>query len=263
MLGSAITRLQRAMLFPREYTRPLPTGRPPPGLEQWWIDSPDGPVEVWFLPGDRVDSAHPGPAVVFTHGNAELIDQWPHALARYRELGVSVLLPEYRGYGRSAGAPSEAAIAEDLRAVHDRLLDHPAVDAERLVYHGRSLGGGAACTRLDERPPRALILESTFTSVPAVAAGMFVPGFLIADRFENLEAVRRYDGPLLIFHGLSDRLIPVQHGRDLAAAHPNSELVLYACGHNDLPPPNSDYWARIESFLRRHGIVEPKTEEER
>jgi hypothetical protein len=250
-----LERLQRAMLFPREYTREVPSALETPGLERWWLDSPEGRVEAWLLPGEGIDASHPGPAVVFAHGNGELIDHWPEMLRPYRELGVSVVLPEYRGYGRSAGSPSEAAIAEDLRALHARLREHPAIDPGRLVYHGRSLGGGAVCTLLEAQPPRALILESTFTSVPDVAAGMLVPGFLIVDRFESLEALRGYDGPLLVFHGVRDRVIPVEHGRRIAEAHPEAELVLYDCGHNDCPPAGSDYWARVERFLRRQGVL--------
>ncbi|HJL16143.1 MAG TPA: alpha/beta hydrolase [Sandaracinaceae bacterium LLY-WYZ-13_1] len=258
ILGAVLgfTQLQRAMLFPRGHTRPDPSALSTPGLERWWLDSPDGRVEAWFLPGEGVDADHPGPAVVFTHGNAELIDHWPEMLAPYRALGVSVVLPEYRGYGRSAGSPSEAAIATDLRALHARLSAHPAVDATRLVYHGRSLGGGAVGTLLDDHPPRALILESAFTSVPDVAASMLVPGFLIADRFELLDALRGYEGPALLFHGVADRVIPVEHARRLAAAKPDAELVLYDCGHNDLPPPDADYWPRITRFLRRHDVLD-------
>lgn len=252
-----LVRLQRAMIFPREYARQVPAALRTPGLERLWLETDEGQVEVWILPGEGVDSEHPGPAVVFTHGNAELIDHWPDALARYRELGVTVVLPEYRGYGRSAGSPSEAAIADDLRALHARLSAHPLVDASRLAYHGRSLGGGAACTLLDRHPPRALILESTFTSITDVAAGMLVPSFLIVDRFESAAAVQRYQGPLLVFHGTKDRVIPVEHGRRLAALRPGAELVLYDAGHNDFPPAGADYWDRIERFLRSSGVIGP------
>jgi fermentation-respiration switch protein FrsA (DUF1100 family) len=251
-----LVRLQRAMIFPREYTRQVPAALRTPGLERHWLDTDAGKVEAWILPGRGIDAEHPGPAVLFTHGNAELIDHWPDALARYRELGVSVVLAEYRGYGRSAGRPSEEAIAEDLRALHARLRAHPLVDASRLVYHGRSLGGGAACTLLDRHPPRALILESTFTSVVDVAGAMGVPAFLIVDRFDSAQAVRGYRGPLLVFHGTRDRVIPVEHGRRLAALREGAELVLYDAGHNDFPPPGADYWPRIERFLRGAGVIE-------
>lgn len=249
------TWLQRAMLFPRQMVQPVPGALRTPGLVRLWIESDEGRVEAWLLPGDGVDEAHPGPAVVFAHGNAELIDHWPEPLAPYRRLGVSVVLAEYRGYGRSAGSPSEAAIASDLRALHAILREHPLIDRERLVYHGRSLGGGAVCTLAAAHPPRALILESTFTSVADVAASMYVPSFLIVDRFDNLSTVRAYRGPLLVFHGTRDEVIPIAHGRRLAREHQGAELVLYESGHNDLPPPGADYWARIERFLRRSEIL--------
>lgn len=247
--------LQRAMLFQRNIPREVPGALRTPGLERWWLESDEGEVEAWFLPGGGVDAAHPGPAVIFTHGNGELIDHWPHALERYRALGVSVVLPEYRGYGRSAGSPSEAAIRDDLRTLYARLLEEPRVDTERLVYHGRSLGGGAICTLVSAHPPRALILESTFTSVPDVAAAMRVPRFLIVDRFESLPVVGAYAGPILVFHGTRDEVIPTVHGRRLARSNEHARLVLYDAGHNDLPPPGTDYWEQIERHLRGAGIL--------
>ncbi|MCB9594562.1 MAG: alpha/beta hydrolase [Sandaracinaceae bacterium] len=249
--------LERLILFPRSFPQAVPEARQTAGLEAFWIDSGQGRVEGWFLPGDGVSAEHPGPAVIFAHGNGELIDHWPGMLQRYRELGVSVVLPEYRGYGRSAGDPSEARIREDFEAFHAWVVAHPKVDASRLVLHGRSLGGGAVATLLDAHPPRALVLESTFTSVADVAAGMRIPRFLIADKFESLPAIERYRGPLLVFHGVRDEVIPTSHGRRIARAHPGSELVLYDSGHNDLPPPGSDYWERIERFLRRSGVIGP------
>lgn len=247
--------LQRVMLFPRSFPRQVPAALLTPGLERWWLESDGGEVEAWFLPGEGVDADHPGPAVIFAHGNGELIDHWPSMLSRYRELGVSVILPEYRGYGRSAGAPSEAAIRDDLRALYARIETHPEIDEDRLVYHGRSLGGGAVCTLVRAHPPRALILESSFTSVTDVAADMYVPSFLIVDRFESLPVVRSYEGPLLVFHGVHDEVIPVSHGRALAGAHRAARLVLYDSGHNDLPPAGSDYWAQIERHLRNAGVI--------
>ncbi|MEZ4340886.1 MAG: alpha/beta hydrolase, partial [Sandaracinaceae bacterium] len=234
--------LERKLLFPRGFTAEDPSARRTPGLEAIWIESDQGPVEAWFLPGDGVDASRPGPVVFFAHGNGELIDHWPRALHRYRELGVSVALLEYRGYGRSAGDPSEARIREDFEAFYARIVRDPRVDANRLVFHGRSLGGGAVCGLVTPHPPRALILESTFTSVADVARGMWIPGVLVTDDFACLPVVERYEGPLLVMHGTRDEVIPTAHGRRLAAAHPGADLVLYDSGHNDLPPPGSDYW---------------------
>ena len=247
--------LQRAILFPRSFPQQVPSALATPGLERWWIDSDEGRVEAWFVPGDGVDEAHPGPVVVFAHGNGELIDHWVQPLSRYRELGVSLVLLEFRGYRRSEGRPSEAAIRDDFEAFYARIVSHPWVDESRIVFHGRSLGGGAICTLVEDHPPRALILESTFTSVADLAEERWIPGFLIVDRFESLPVVRAYGGPLLLFHGTRDELIPVAHGRRLAAAHHDAQIVTYDSGHNDLPPPGSDYWSLIERHLRASGVL--------
>lgn len=252
-----LTWLQRAMMF-------HPNAAPPderlfsrtPGLERWWHESDEGPVEAFFLPGDGVSPTSPGPAVIYTHGNAEVIDPLPAWLATYRRLGVSVLLPEYRGYGRSAGSPSEAAIRDDLLAFRARLVARPDVDPSRVVLHGVSLGGGAAGLIAREHRPAAVILQSTFTSVADVAWDAFrAPRFLIRDRFDTLDALGGTDVPALILHGRRDEVIPFAHGEHLHRALPRSVLVACDAGHNDLPPPELDYWGEIERFLRTAGVL--------
>ena len=123
--------IQRSILFPREYAVCDPNaGQGVPGLERIWIQSEEGKVEAWFLPGDGVSAQNPGPVVLFAHGNAELIEYWSEPLAEYRRLGVSVFLPEYRGYGRSAGSPSQQAITSDFIEFHDLLVKRPEVDGK-------------------------------------------------------------------------------------------------------------------------------------
>ncbi len=84
---------------------------------------------------------------------------------------------------------------------------------------------------------------------------MLVPGFLIFDRFESLPVVQGFSGPIMVFHGTRDGLVPVSHGKKLAASNPNATLKLYDVGHNDLPPPGSDYWQHIEQTLRRASLL--------
>ncbi len=251
-----ITLLARCMLFPRGMVKPDPrAGEGIAGLERLWLETEAGRVEAWFLPGGGVSRAAPGPLVIFAHGNAELIDLWPELLEPYRKLGVSVLLPEYRGYGRSAGSPSQRAIAEDLVRFHDLVVARPEVDRARVVLHGRSLGGGAVCALASARPPRALILQSTFTSVRAMARRFLVPGFLVRDPFDNLEVVSRIRPRLLILHGEHDELIPFRHAEALRGAVPGSRLVPLRCGHNDCPPDEAAFWRELTSFLREAGVL--------
>ncbi len=248
--------LQRAVLFPRFAVRPLPDPtRGVPGLERIELTTDAGTVEAFFLPGDGADPDHPAPAVVFAHGNGELIDYWTRDMDGFRRMGVSVLLPEYRGYGRSAGVPSEVDITADCVRFHDRLVERADVDAERIVFHGRSLGGGVVCALARHREPAAMILQSTFTSVADVAARWLVPRGLIRDRFESLEVVRDLDVPVLVVHGTHDSVIPVAHGRRLHDAAKGSRLVLYDADHNDCPPDPEQYWRDVESFMRRAGML--------
>lgn len=252
--------LQRAILYPRAGLRQDPTALRTPGLERWWLDTDGGQVEAWMLPGDGV-SVERGPAVIFAHGNGELIDYWADALAPYRRWGVSVVLFEYRGYGRSEGRPSEEAITADLRALYTRVADDPRVDPNRIVLHGRSLGGGAVCTLVPAHPPRALVLESTFTSVPDLAReSMHVPRVVMVERYESLDAVSHYAGPVLVFHGERDQVVPFSHGRRLVAAAANATLVTRDAGHNDLLH-DRDFWSRVRAFLHENGVLEGGREE--
>jgi len=239
--------IQRKLLFPTHLVRFRAHAARPPEAERFWLTHGEGRVEVWFIPGAGVSAERPGPVVIFAHGNGELIDDWPALLAPYVQLGVSVALPEYRGYGRSAGKPSERGIVADLAALCVCLREDPRVDGARMLYHGRSLGGGVVCALARLHPPRGLVLESTFTSVVDAARGMGVPATFIVDRFDSLPVVRDFQGPILIMHGRADTLLPVRHAEQLAAANPRARLVLYDAGHNDLPPSaeRGHYWAQI------------------
>ena len=248
--------LQRSVLYPRRMIRPPPDAAPAiTGLQELWLDTPDGRVEGWLLPADPNRSDPPSGAVIFAHGNAELIDDWPQPLEPYRRMGLNVLLVEYRGYGRSAGSPSQPSITSDFAHWYDRLADRPEVDASRIVFHGRSLGGGVMGVLTETRRPAALILESAFTSVSAMAWRTGVPPFLVLDKFDTRRAVARLDAPLLILHGHDDQVAPVSHAHRLKQAAKNGRLVLYDAGHNDGLFRFGAYWRDIETFLRDHGIV--------
>jgi pimeloyl-ACP methyl ester carboxylesterase len=248
--------LQRWVLFPRHATQPDPNaGRGVPGLVRLSVPSEDGEVEGWLLPGHGATPERPSPAVIFAHGNAELIDHWPDEMEAYRRMGVSVLLPEYRGYGRSPGSPSQAAITEDFVRFYDLLAARAEVDRRRIVFHGRSLGGGAVCALAARRKPAALVLQSTFTSVVRMARRFLVPGFMVRDPFDNLEAVRGLDCPVLIVHGKRDQLIPYDHAVELNAAARRATLVTYAADHNDCPPDWSAFWDEVQRFLRGADIL--------
>lgn len=218
-------------------------------IEWLWLKSDQGAVEGWLFKGKGVDATHPGPAVLMAHGNRELIDFYRDRAEAYQQLGVTVLLGEYRGYGRSAGSPSRERITTDFKGFYDYLISQPVVDPEKIVFHGRSLGGGVLSELSRYRPAAGIIVESTFTSIKAMAHG--APDFLLSDRYDTLSALLDYPGPILIIHGRRDDVVPVSHALEMKKRIPRAELLLYNFGHSDGPPDWDTYWKDISAFLER------------
>ena len=248
--------LQRQILYPRfKIEDPSGVGESIPRLEKLWLHTTYGEIEAWFLPPASNLSGEPAPAVIFAHGNGELIDFWPEELSELTHLGLGVLLVEYPGYGRSEGAPSQERITEGFVTAYDTLVSREDTDASRIVLFGRSLGGGAVCTLAAARPSAALILLSTFTSVRSLASKFLVPGFLIRDPFDNLRVVGSYTGPVLVIHGKNDDLIPYEHGEALHRAAQHGKMIVYDCQHNDCPPNWDRFWRDVGTFLHDTGIL--------
>jgi fermentation-respiration switch protein FrsA (DUF1100 family) len=246
---------QRFILFPAAMAGGKEAARPPAGFAVLHFETPTGTVEGWYLPPPRSSPERPGPVMIFAHGNAETIDTAAADMAGAAALGLGLLAVEYPGYGRSGGRPSQAGITAAMLAAYDALTARPEVDARRIVACGRSLGGAAACVLAQKRPIAALILVSTFTRVADFTRRYLLPSFLVRDPFDNLGAVSRFKGPLLVVHGRNDAMIPFDHARRLHRAAPGSRLVAYPCDHNDCPPDWAVFWQDLKAFLAGAGVI--------
>ncbi len=248
---------QRQLLFPRyQIEAPAEAFGSISSVEKIWLRTSFGSVEAWFLPPAEMRATGAAPAVIFAHGNAELIDFWPQELKRFTSLGMGLLLVEYPGYGRSEGTPSQGSITEAFVAAYDMLVERNDVDPSRIVLFGRSLGGGAVCALASERPSAALILMSAFTSVRSFAPKFLAPAFIVKDPFDNLATVASYPGPVLVIHGRHDDIIPYEHGISLYHAAQQGEMITYDSHHNDCPPSWNTFWRDVESFLHNTKILE-------
>ncbi|HPF41047.1 MAG TPA: alpha/beta hydrolase [Phycisphaerae bacterium] len=259
--------IQERVLFPRDMA-PAPLAAPPiPSTIEWTRDGSFGARGVaWYIPALDASPDKPRPCVVFFHGNAEIIDYQSPLVRHYLALGCAALLPEYPGYGRAKGMPTQTSVMDDAEYFYQRLLERPEIDQHRLIFHGRSLGGAVAAQLAASHEPAALILQSTFTSVPDIAKRYLIPGFLVRHPFHTDEVVAHLECPMLIFHGAHDRIIPVDHARklrDLAAKSRDVRYVEYNCDHNDFPGRSNEGedWRRIAQFLRKHRIIaDPQSE---
>ncbi len=249
---------QRQIIFPSGKAGPIAgSGERISGLEKLTIDTTSGKVEAWFLPAEN-NLHNRFPVAIFAHGNAELIDYWPESLWPLTKIGISVLLVEYPGYGRSFGKSSQKRITEVFVRAYDLLVARNDIDSERIVYIGRSIGGGVVCSLAREREPAAMVLMSTFTSLRAMARKFLVPGMLLQDHFDNIDVLRSFSKPVLVVHGKKDNLVDYDHGVALSKAAPNGRLISYEAGHNDCPPDWKVFYRDIEVFLKESGILKKK-----
>ena len=242
---------QTRIMFPRDLTSaPTPDAGVPRHVERVWIgDGEETPrVEAWFVPA-AINDGERAPAVMLTHGNAELIDECMGDAARWTARGYHVLLCEYRGYGRSEGTPSQKGIVEDMHRFYDLLASRPEVDASRIVVHGRSLGAAVAAQIAGSRPVMGVVLESPFKSATSFAAKFGAPPFLVRSPFRTDRVLRTLKAPVLILHSVDDEIIPVSHARALKRIHPRAMLVELTGGHNSGLSNQPKYWQAVDEWL--------------
>ncbi len=207
----------------------------------------------WYLHHER-----PRAIVLHAHGNAGNLTHRLDVMQRIHEQAdASVMLFDYRGYGRSQGSPNEQGILQDARAARDWLAQRAGVEPTDIVLMGRSLGGAVAVDLATAGGARALVLESTFTSLPDVAAVHYPWApvrLLLRTRLDSLAKIASYDGPLLMSHSEADEIVPFELGKRLfeRATTANKRLLtIEQRGHND-PQPDW-YYDELEAFLRQLG----------
>ena len=217
-----------------------------PHVEQW-MDRPDGArLHALLFP-----VAKPRGVVLFFHGHSGSLRRWGKYATRFTELGYAVLMPDPRGYGKSRGKSSEAALIADALAWYDHLRkDWQEAD---IVPYGRSLGSAFAVPVAAQRSPRLLILETPFASM-IDAARFYLPilpyKLLLRYPFHNDEVIRQVRCPVYIFHGKRDQVVPYSSALRLYAAVPSTvqrELFTFKKGHHS----DLHRFARFRNTLRR------------
>jgi fermentation-respiration switch protein FrsA (DUF1100 family) len=193
-------------------------------------------------------------ATLFLHGNAGNVTHRGRSIRAITEAGSSVLAPDYRGYGKSEGSPSEKGLYADADAAYEWLAGK-GYDGARLIIHGESLGTAVAVELASRRPCRGLILEAPFPSARA-AAGTVLPviGPALVWGFDSRGRIGRARAPLLVIHGSHDEVIPLSLGRALfdAANEPKQMWVVKGAHHNDLfEVGGTEYVERLRSFYYR------------
>lgn len=218
--------------------------------------STDGtPLNAWIVPGRGADSS--GMWMLISHGNYGNIGygERPEFYAAMRDLGLNLLAYDYRGFGASAGEPTELGLYEDAVASYRYLTDSLAVPPRRIILFGHSLGSGVATELATRVKAAALVVEGGYTSVPDRGQELYpwLPVRLIAgERFESIAKAPTITMPKLYLHSPSDDIIPLSHGEKVfAAAAEPKRLVLVKGGHMlAFREDASTYFGAIRELVR-------------
>lgn len=196
-------------------------------------------------------------SILYCHGNGttvkSLID---FAWDLGRDLSCNVLIFDYAGYGLSEGEPTTVGILEDGRAARDRLARETGLRKEEIIVYGQSLGGSVAVDIAAGDGARALIVESSFTSLGDMGRRIFpfVPvNWLLKERLASIEKIGEYHGPVFISHGESDETIPFSQGRRLfQAANEPKTFYIPPEGLNDHSAPHCpEHREQLREFIRQ------------
>ncbi len=226
-------------------------------FEEVFLTTGDGVrLHGWFFPA-AVNPSRPRQVILFCHGNAgNLSHRLPH-FQILLETGASVFAFDYRGYGRSTGTPGELGTYLDAQVAYQWLRNKGFAPRE-IVAMGESLGGGVACELACRESLGGLILQSTFTSVPDVAAET-VPWFpvrwFLGTHYNTHQKLPGVKIPVLILHSRGDRMIPFHHAeRNYAAANQPKYFAELAGDHNEtLIAGRERYREAVGKFLAQTG----------
>ncbi len=209
-------------------------------------------LDAWFVPNTEARAT-----LLFFHGNAGNISHRLDSIKIFHRLRMNVFIFDYRGYGRSTGNPSESGVYKDAQAAWQHLTQDRGIPPREILLFGRSLGGAIATWLAVRTQAGGLIIESTFTSVPDLAAKLypFLPVRLLARLdFNTRKALHSVQIPVLVIHSRDDEIIPYSHGQmNYDSANEPKQFIELRGGHNDgFLVSESTYERGIQHFLQLH-----------
>jgi uncharacterized protein len=255
--GSLYFLQERLLFFPSRNIRHTPSLYQLNYEEVWLpITKADGKVERihgWWIP-----SANPqAPVFLYFHHNAVNIGANVSQARKFHQMGCSILLIDYRGFGQSEGGfPIEPQVYEDAQTAWNYLTQQRQIPPQQIFIYGHSVGGAIAIDLAAKQPEAAgLIVQNTFTSLRDMTkrfglSWVLPIDLLLKPEFNSIEKIRSLQIPVLILHGTADPQIPVQMGQALfeAAPEPKKLILIPDAGHDN--NMEKQYYQLIQQFMQ-------------
>ena len=209
-------------------------------------------IHGWWIPAERSRGS-----LIFCHGNAGNISHRLESIRVFNELGLNVLIFDYRGFGKSSGRPSEKGTYCDAEAAYDYLTATLQIPPEEIIIFGRSLGGAVAVELARQRKAGALICEAAFTSSEDMGRLMYpyLPvKFFISNKYDSISKVGELSVPKLFIHSREDDVVPFGQGERLyeAAAPPKEFLEIRGSHGEGFLETEEKYRQTLSGFLRKY-----------
>lgn len=239
---------ERLIFLPQPLTQDPLKANPGVAIEELSLVTADKVrLHGWLVKATETQT--PAPLLIYFGGNAEEVSWLASTAGQYA--GWSLLLFNYRGYGRSEGKPGEAELFADALQIYDYAASR--APGGRITVMGRSLGSGVAVHLAAQRPVAGVILVSPYDSVESVAKGIYpyLPiSLMLKHRFNSLARAPGIKAPLLCLVASDDRVIPRRHSERLYAAWGGAKQwrEIRPAEHDSLAG-NPDYWQAIAAFL--------------
>lgn len=239
--------------------------------EDVWLPVKSGAGKVERIHGWWIPAAGDAAGVVlYLHGNGINVGANVNHANRFHQMGLSVLLIDYRGYGLSEGSfPSEAQVYQDVETAWNYLVNERRVNPQKIILYGHSLGG-AIGIELALRHPNAgaLIAEGSFTSMRAMvdyrygAFRIFPVDLLLHQQFHSISKVGKLQMPVLFIHGTADDVTPCSMSQQLFAAanEPKQLFLVPAADHNNVATVSGERYIQTVSRFIEQALGQQKQE---
>ena len=247
-LGALIYFFQEQLIFlPRQLPRNFEFQFKHPFEEHFLSTPAHGEINLLHFKNPT-----PKGLIVYFHGNAGSLARWGNVVAPFVELGYDVIIPDYRGYGKSLGPRNQETLLSDADAVY--AFAKAMAPEDRLILFGRSLGSSFASYLAGKNSPSKIILETPFYNLHDIARRRFLifpSKWFLRYRLDSYEYLRSANAPVYIFHGTADEIVAYESGKMLFDSLPSNEKELFTIkggAHNDLESFEL-YWEYMNSVL--------------